>query len=149
MIIDSTIRADTARANLFEPIVIAEDDENSHRLVVKLIVDGTELLVDTNATPSPIDHIKLNFHRADGTVGTQSGSVSGGRLYFDLPGNMLELDDKVKCDISLSYPKTVRTHTISESAGEITVSETVKTAQASLRTALFCIDSQLRVMTES
>ena len=148
MIIQTDIQADVVRANIFNPIIIAEDDENSHRLLVQLTVNGQELNVSTTATPRNINHLYLNYERADGTIGRVSGQVQSGKLRFTLPDSMLELDDMVKCDISIAYPKLLTTHSLSVSDGEIVVTETSGTYNAPLRTALFYIDSQLRVITE-
>ena len=148
MIINTNINTDVTRANLFGRIVIAEDDENSHRLIVQLLIDGEELSIDKTSTPSPINHVMLNYIRADGTVGYQNGSIINGKLYFNLPNEILELDDIVKCDISLSYPQTIVSHPLSISNGEVVVSERTQTVHAPLRTALFYIDSQLRVITQ-
>lgn len=148
MIVDTNIYADVARANIFNPIIIAEDDEDSHRLIVQLMIDGEELNIVQTATPTNISHRYLNYKRADGTIGRQSGIIQNGKLYFDLPDEMFELDDIVICDISIAYPKSLVTHALSVSDGEIVVTETTGTYNAALRTALFYIDSQLRVITE-
>ncbi|MBQ3265197.1 MAG: hypothetical protein IJH07_05415 [Ruminococcus sp.] len=148
MMIQTNINADVARANLFHPIIIAEDDENSHRLIAQLQVSGEELVIDQSAAPSAINHVMLNYRRADGMIGAQNGTVMGGKVYFNIPDEMLELDDIVKCDISIAYPCTVVTHSLSVSDGEIVVTERTRNVQAPLRTALFYIDSQLRVITE-
>lgn len=149
MIIDTTIRADTIRANIFNPIIIAEDDEDSHRLIAQLTIDGEELILVEEATPSDINQVMLNYLRADGTIGTQNGMILNGKVYFNIPDEMLELDDIVKCDITIAYPCTLVTHSLSVSEREIIVTERTQNVQAPLRTALFYIDSQLRVITEN
>lgn len=146
MIIDTDISADAARANLFEPIIIAEDDENAHRLIARLLVNKEDLSVVQSATPAPVSQVMLNYLRADGVAGTQSGTITDGKVCFNIPNEMLELDDKVKCDISLAYPQTVVIHSVSEGEGEIVVSAETKTVQVVLKTALFYIDSQRRVI---
>lgn len=148
MIIQTNLNADVARANLFNPIIIAEDDESSHRLIAQLKIDGEDIILVKTSTPTDINHVMLNYRRADGTIGTQNGTILNGKVYFNIPDEMLELDDIVKCDISIAYPCTVVTHSLSVSDGEIVVTESARNVQAPLRTALFYIDSQLRVITE-
>ena len=148
MIIQTNLNADVARANLFNPIIIAEDDESSHRLIAQLKIDGEDIVLVKTSTPTDINHVMLNYRRADGTIGTQNGAILDGKVYFNIPDEMLELDDIVKCDISIAYPCTVVTHSLSVSDGEIVATEIARNVQAPLRTALFYIDSQLRVITE-
>lgn len=144
MIIDTLINADVARANLFNPIIIAEDDKNSHRLIVQLQVDGEDLFL----VPSENASIQLNSVRADGTFSTQDGSINNGKIQFILPDAVFELDDIVKCDIVYTYTKEVTTHTLSVHDGEIVATPSTTMTQCPLRTALFYMDSQLRVIAE-
>lgn len=148
MILTTNVKVDVSSANLFNPIILAEDDENSHRLITQLTINDENIFIDKKTTPSQINHVMLNYLRADGTTGTQNGSILNGELYFNLPNEMLELDDIVKCDISLSYPRTIVSHSLSVNNGEVVVSERTQTVHAPLRTALFYIDAQLRVVTQ-
>lgn len=146
MIIDTKINADVARVNLFNPIIIAEDDENSHRLIAQLQVNGEDLNIAL--IPGSSAMIRLNYVRADGMVGYQNGSFNNGRVQFVLPNAMFELDDIVKCDIVYAYTKEITTHALSVHNRELVVDTSTGITQCPLRTALFYIDSQLRVITE-
>ena len=146
MIIDTKINADVARVNLFNPIIIAEDDENSHRLIAQLQVNGENM--NMALIPGSSAMIRLNYVRADGAVGFQNGSFNNGMVQFVLPNAMFELDDIVKCDIVYTYTKEVTTHTLSVHDGEIVATPSTTMTQCPLRTALFYMDSQLRVITE-
>lgn len=145
MILTTNINADVARANLFEPIIIAEDDENSHTLIVQMQVDGENLqMALVNGTAK----IGLNYKRADGTVGFASGMFVNGKISVALPNAMFELDDVVVCELIYAYSKQVTTHALSVHDGEIVVEGSTETTQCPLKSALFYIDSQLRVITE-
>ena len=145
MIISTEIEADVARANLFNPIIIAEDDENSHRLVTKVIVNGDWLLISPS---SSLNKLLLCYERADGVKGAVIGTIANNMLRFDLPDNMFILDDLVKCDIVISYSKRAKRHTLSLNGDNLIVTETTSIIDCPLRTGLFYIDSQWRVMTE-
>lgn len=146
VIVTTNINAYVARANLFNPIIIAEDDESSHRLIAQIMVDGEKLTMQM--APSDGHSISLHYVRADGQVGSQNGSIVNGKMSFDLPDEMFELDDLVRCDIMYSYNRNITTHSLSVQDGEIIVTENNTTTNCPLRTGTFYINSQLRVITE-
>ena len=143
MILTTNIEADVARANLYNPIIIAEDDENSHVLVAQIMKDGDILKI-----PSSGFTVKLHYKRADGTKSSVTGSVSSNKIRVELPDALLQLDDMVVCDLVITRQVSKTIHSLSVNDGEIVVSTTSGTYDSPLRTALFYIDSQLRVITE-
>ena len=143
MIVQTNIIADVARANLFNPLIIAEDDENSHVLLAQLAVNG-ELL----DFPSTGFDVALCYQRADDTYGTASGSILSGKVRIALPDAMFVLDDMVVCDIRVNRQVVRTNHELSVSDGDIVVTTVSGTYDSPLKTGLFYIDSQLRVITD-
>lgn len=143
MIVEKEIRADVCRANLYDPIIIAEDDENSHVLVAQIMKGGEILNI-----PASGFTVKLNYKRADGIKASVTGSVSSGKIRVELPDALMLLDDIVMCDICINrrVPKTICRYTVENN--QIVASKECKTYDSPLRTALFYIDSQLRVIIE-
>ena len=141
MIIEKQIKADVARANLFDPIVIAEDDTDSHVLITQLMFNGEVLDI-----PSSGYTVKLHYKLANGDKGSVSGSVFSGKVRVELPRAILELDDLVQCDICVSRTVQVTTHSLSVVSGEIVATPSSGSYDSPLRSAMFYIDSQLRVI---
>ena len=143
MIITTNIKADVSRANLYEPLIIAEDDENSHVLIAQIMHNGEILNI-----PDTGYSVKLHYRRADGTKITTTGTVSSGKIRVVIPDALLRLDDRVLCDIVINRQVSKTTHSLSVSGENIIVSSVTGTYDSPLRTALFYIDAQLRVITE-
>lgn len=143
MIVDVMINTDVVRANLFEPLIIAEDDENSHVLVAQLVVNGEKLLI----LPVSGFTVSLHYERADGTFGIVEGVCTlEGKVRITIPDAMLELDDMVRCDICVNRRESITTHALTVENGEIVVTPATVIADKPLRTGLFKIDAQYRVI---
>lgn len=90
------ISVDVAKRNLFQAIVAKQHDSNSRFLKVTLVNEGEPILVDTTSV------VTINACRADGSAGAFAGVVNGdGTVTVPLTNWMLELDDTVKCDITV------------------------------------------------
>lgn len=141
MIITDMRNLDVVRANLFEPIIIAEDDENAHRLLAQLVVNGELLKV-----PSGYE-VSFQYCRADGAKGVIAGLItSDGKISVDIPTVMIELDDLVKCDVCVNYRENVTIHELSVQDRDLVAVPLETETDMPLRTGLFYIDSQYRVI---
>ncbi len=90
------ITVDVAKRNLFQAIVAKQHDSNSRFLKVTLTNEGTTISVDTNSV------VTINAGRADGLASAFAGVVNAdGTVTVPLTTWMLELDDLVKCDITV------------------------------------------------
>ena len=90
------ISVDVAKRNLFQAIVAKQHDSNSRFLKVTLTNEGETIQVDTTSV------VTINACRADGEAGAFAGVVnSDGTVTVPLANWMLELDDTVKCDITV------------------------------------------------
>lgn len=90
------ITVDVAKRNLFQAIVAKQHDSNSRFLKVTLTNEGTTISVDTNSV------VTINASRADGLASAFAGVVNAdGTVTVPLTTWMLELDDLVKCDITV------------------------------------------------
>ncbi len=90
------ITVDVAKRNLFHAIVAKQHDSNSRFLKVTLTNEGERISVDTTSV------VTINACRADGAAGAFAGVVnSDGTATVPLTNWMLELDDVVKCDITV------------------------------------------------
>ena len=90
------ITVDVAKRNLFQAIVAKQHDTNSRFLKVTLENEGVKITVETSSV------VVINAKRADGSAAAFAGSVNeDGSVTVPLTPWMLELDDLVKCDISV------------------------------------------------
>lgn len=94
--ITKEITVDVAKKNLFQAIVAKQNDSNSRFLKVTLCNEGTKIEVPSNATAL------INAERADDGSKAFAGTVNGdGTVTVPLTNWMLELDDIVRCSISI------------------------------------------------
>lgn len=90
------IVADVSRKNLFQAIVAKQHDSNSRFLQVTLTDEGKNIAIDTASV------VTINASRADKESSSFAGTVNqDGTITVPLTKWMLELDDTVKCDISI------------------------------------------------
>lgn len=93
----------TGAKNIFQAIVAKQNDSNSRFLRVTLLDEGTKIEVPTTATAT------INALRADNTAKAFAGTVnSDGTVTVPLTNWMLELDNTVKCSISILSPDSQR-----------------------------------------
>ena len=143
MIINDMRDLDTVRANLFEPIIIAEDDANSHVLIGQLMVNNEFLQI----MPNTGYIVKLFYRRADGQAGEAIGTCTNeGKVRVEIPNTALILDDIVECDICVNYRRYVTTHTIELVNDELIATPHIFEVDTPLRTGLFKIDARYRVI---
>ena len=94
------IAVDVAARNVFQAIVAKQNDSNSRFLKVTLCNEGTKIEVPSTAT------VSINAKRAfDGTVN------SDGTVEVPITTWMLELDDVVRCSISVNVENSKLTST--------------------------------------
>lgn len=94
--ITKEITVDVAKKNLFQAIVAKQNDSNSRFLKVTLCNEGDKIEVPSNATAL------INAERADDGSKAFAGTVNGdGTVTVPLTNWMLELDDIVRCSISI------------------------------------------------
>jgi len=90
------ITVDVAQLNRFEAIVAKQYDKSSRFLKVQLLNQGIPIWVEPTAT------ITINARRKDNQARVFAGEVnSDGTVTVPITYWMLELDDTVKCDISV------------------------------------------------
>ncbi|MGN0558382.1 MAG: leucine-rich repeat domain-containing protein [Acutalibacteraceae bacterium] len=90
------ITVDVAKKNLFQAIVAKQYDDNSRFLKVTLQNEGEKITVENTST------VTINAERADQTSKSFFGTVySDGTVKVPLANWMLELDDVVRCDITV------------------------------------------------
>ena len=143
MIINDMRNLDTVRANLFEPIIIAEDDENSHILIGQLWVNGEPLQV----MPNTCYTVKMFYRRADGQTGEMVGACTDeGKIRVEISKEALILDDIVECDLCVNYRRSLTTHTLEVVNSELIAVPHTSEVDTPLRTGLFKIDARYRVI---
>jgi len=90
------ITVDVAQLNRFEAIVAKQYDKSSRFLKVQLLNQGDPILVEPSAV------VTINARRKDEQAKVFAGEVNtDGTVTVPLTYWMLELDDIVKCDISI------------------------------------------------
>ncbi len=90
------ITVDVAKTNVFQAIVAKQFDNNSRFLKVTVTNNGEALTIPTSAS------VIINALRGDGNAKAFVGSVNDdGTVTVPLSNWMLQLDDTVKCDISI------------------------------------------------
>lgn len=90
------ITVDVAQLNRFEAIVAKQYDKSSRFLKVQLLNQGDPILVEPSAV------VTINARRKDEQARVFAGEVNtDGTVTVPLTYWMLELDDIVKCDISI------------------------------------------------
>ena len=143
MIINDMRNLDTVRANLFEPLIIAEDDENSHFLIAQLLVNSDLLQI----MPNSGYEVKLFYRRADDTAGESIGTCTDdGKIRVEIPNTALILDDIIECDLCVNYRSSKTTHSLSVVNGELIATPHTEEVDSPLRTGLFKIDARYRVI---
>lgn len=143
MIINDMRNLDTVRANLFEPIIIAEDDESSHVLTAQLLVNGEllKIMPDTGYT------VKLFYRMANDQTGEMIGVCTDeGKIRVEIPNEALTLDDIVECDLCVNYRRPLTTHTLEVVNNELVATPHTSEVDTPLRTGLFKIDARYRVI---
>lgn len=100
------IAVDVAARNVFQAIVAKQNDSNSRFLKVMLCNEGTKIEVPSTAT------VSINAKRADGNSNAFDGTVnSDGTVEVPITTWMLELDDVVRCSISVNVENSKLTST--------------------------------------
>lgn len=90
------ITVDVAKKNLFQAIVAKQNDSNSRFLRVTVCDEGDKIEIPSNAT------VSINAERADAASKAFAGTVNkDGTVTVPLTNWMLELDDVVRCSISI------------------------------------------------
>ena len=90
------ITVDVMGENLFESIVAKQNDYNSRFLNVTFVSENDIIEIDPSST------VLINALRADSEAKSFAGTVNeDGTVTVPLTSWMLELDDVVKCDISI------------------------------------------------
>lgn len=140
MIITHDLIADVTTANLYQPLLIAQDDTDSHVLITQLMVDDVPLDIPNTYT------VKFNYELANGDRASVNAEIENGKVKVTIPDNALSLDDRVNCDITVLTTKQITTHALSVVSGEIISTSTTQTVDVPLRTALFYIDSTMNVI---
>lgn len=140
MIVTTEIKADVIRANLFNPVIIAEDDENSHVLTAQITADDADVSIPSAFT------VGLEYLRADGQRAFVSGTVENGKISVILPDDMFILDDIVECNMLCVYSKAITIHSLTVDSSEIIATPIQTQTDCPLRSGIFYIDSQLRVI---
>lgn len=139
MIITHDLIADVTTANLYQPLLIAQDDTDSHVLITQLMVDDVPLDIPNTYTA------KFNYELANGDQASVNAEIENGKVKVAIPDEAMSLDDRVNCDITVLTTKQMTTHTLSVVDGELISTPTISTVDAPLRTALFYIDSRMNV----
>ena len=140
MIVTHDLNADVTSANLYKPLLIAQDDTDSHVLITQLAVNDVPLDIPNTYTA------KLNYELANGDQASVNAEIENGKVKVAIPDEALSLDDRVNCDITVLTTKQMTTHTLSVVSGEIISTATTQTVDVPLRTALFYIDSKMNVI---
>ena len=140
MIVTHDLNADVTTANLYRPLLIAQDDTDSHVLITQLAVNNVPLNIPNTYTA------KLNYELANGDQASVNAEIENGKVKVAIPDEVLSLDDRVNCDITVLTTKQMTTHTLSVVDGELISTPTTSTVDAPLRTALFYIDSKMNVI---
>ncbi len=90
------ITVDVAKRNLFQAIVAKQNDTNSRFLQVAFANEGQPIFIESTSS------VVINAERADKTAKSFVGTVNeDGTVTVPLTSWMLELDDFVRCDISI------------------------------------------------
>lgn len=90
------ITVDVAKLNRFQAIVAKQYDSNSRFLQVTFVNEGTPITIESTSVAT------INAERADGISKSFAGTVnSDGTVTVPLTAWMLELDDRVVCDVSI------------------------------------------------
>lgn len=90
------VTVDVAKKNQFQAIVAKQNDNNSRFLKVTLCNEGVKIEVPSTATAL------INAERADNSSKAFAGTVNAdGTVTVPLTNWMLELDDVVRCSISV------------------------------------------------
>ena len=90
------ITVDVAKKNLFQAIVAKQNDSNSRFLQVAFANEGEPIVVEQSSS------VIINAERADNASKSFAGSVNDdGTVTVPLTNWMLELDDFVRCDVSI------------------------------------------------
>lgn len=90
------ITVDVARKNLFQAIVAKQHDSNSRFLKVSFTNEGEPITIGSASS------VIINAERADNESKSFAGSVNDdGTVTVPLTSWMLELDDFLRCDISI------------------------------------------------
>lgn len=140
MIVTHNLNVDVSTANLFQPIMIAQDDTDSHLLIAQLAVNGNILEISNSYS------VYFNYELANGTRASVVGEIENGKVKITIPNAVLSLDDKVNCDITVKTTTQITTHTLSVVDGELVATPSTATVDVPLRTALFYIDSRMNVI---
>ena len=140
MIVTHDLNADVTSANLYKPLLIAQDDTDSHVLITQLAVNDVPLDIPNTYTA------KLNYELANGDQASVNAEIENGKVKVAIPDEALSLDDRVNCDITVLTTKQMTTHTLSVVDGELISTPTTSTVDVPLRTALFYIDSKMNVI---
>ena len=94
IIIPITINVD--KKNLIEPIIAKQYDQNSRYIKATINNQNSKMEVSSGAS------VSINAKRADGTSGSFSGIVNeDGTVNVPITSWMLEIDDTVKCSITV------------------------------------------------
>lgn len=95
-IITKDISLDVARENLYQPVIAKQYDQHSRFLKVRLLNEGVPIDVDKSAT------VIISAERADEQAKSFAGEVNDdGTVTVPITNWMLELDDEVRCDVSV------------------------------------------------
>lgn len=90
------ITVDVAKKNLFQAIVAKQNDSQSRFLQVAFVNEGQPILVEASSS------VIINAERADNASKSFAGTVNDdGTVTVPLTTWMLELDDFVRCDVSI------------------------------------------------
>ncbi len=90
------ITVDVAKKNLFQAIVAKQNDSNSRFLQVAFVNEGEPIVVENSSS------VIINAERADNASKSFAGTVNeDGTVTVPLTNWMLELDDFVRCDVSI------------------------------------------------
>ncbi len=91
------ITLDVSQMNRMQDIVAKQYDKNSRFLRIQLTDNGKPLAAEAGAT------VSINATRSDGASRSTAGEVcEDGRVQVPLTYWMLELDDRVSCDVSVT-----------------------------------------------
>lgn len=144
--INQNISTDVSRANLFNPVIMAEDDIDTRVLVSQILKDGEILpLTDQNVyfNYRMANYIPYPSEQGHGTI---EGSISNGKAVFPVPNIVLTLDDMVLCDISIEESIELTIHTPTVVDDQLTATASTVSETQILKTGTFYIDSRYRVM---
>lgn len=94
--ITKSITVDVAKKNVFQAIIAKQHDSSSRFLRITLTNEDEPITVEAGST------VLINAERADGAAKSFAGSVNeDGTVTVPLANWMLELDDVVRCDVSI------------------------------------------------